>query len=148
MEEEVKKSRRKQWSLKCVAWEIDPPSWLIIVITIFTRDVRTSVCPHFSKYRKTNQISSENSDPYWWDCGSGKGGHWWHLSCLKCSCFLLKLHITLILLDPQTFGEMAWRWLAQIPNSFCSAIFAIFSEDYIAEEKCYLKEAKWPMKNL
>ena len=30
---------------------------------------------------KTKQISSENSDRYWRDCGSVHVDHWWHTSC-------------------------------------------------------------------
>ena len=44
--------------------------------------VRTNVRPHFSKSSKTKQISGENSDRSWGDCGSGRVDHWWHLSCL------------------------------------------------------------------
>ena len=50
------------------------------VITNFTRGVCLS---HFSKSRKTKQISRENSDRYWRDCGSGRGDHLWHQSCVN-----------------------------------------------------------------
>ena len=33
-----------------------------------------------SKSRKIKQFSSENSNRYWRDCGSGRVDHWWHLS--------------------------------------------------------------------
>ena len=75
----------------------EPPSWEIllihladpqsrpVVITIFARVVYTSVRPpvrlHFSKSRKTKQTSSENSDCYLCECGSGRVDHWWH-TCL------------------------------------------------------------------
>ena len=36
---------------------------------------------YFSKYRKTKQLSSENSDRFWRDRGSGRVDHWWH-TCL------------------------------------------------------------------
>ena len=52
-----------------------------VVIIIFAKiSVRPSVRPHFSKYLKTNQKPLENYDHYWWDCGSGRGDHWWHMS--------------------------------------------------------------------
>ena len=49
-----------------------------VVITIFTCVVCTFV---LSKSHKTKQISRENSDRYWRDCGSGRVDHWWH-SCI------------------------------------------------------------------
>ena len=44
----------------------------------FAYAVRSYVRPHFTKQNKTNF----NNVRYWWDCGSGRVDHWWHLSCL------------------------------------------------------------------
>ena len=49
----------------------------------FRTDFRPYVRPNFSKYRITKQTSPENNDHYWWDCVSGRGDHWWHMSCLS-----------------------------------------------------------------
>ena len=53
--------------------EADPQS-RPIGITIFAHG---SERPHFSRSRKTKQLSSENSDRYWRYCGSGRVDHWW-----------------------------------------------------------------------
>ena len=53
--------------------------------------VRTSV-PTF----QTKQTSGENNYHYWWDCGSGREDHWWHMSCLLCcSCETWRRHYQL-----------------------------------------------------
>ena len=46
--------------------------------------VHPSVRSHFSKYRKTKQLSSENSDRYWRDCGSGRVDHWRYTFLVIC----------------------------------------------------------------
>ena len=60
---------------------IDPQTRPVVIIILAQISVRSSVRPHFSKYRKPKQTSRENNDRYWWDCGSGRGDHWWHMSC-------------------------------------------------------------------
>ena len=52
--------------------EADPQLWMV-VITIFACGVRPSV-PTF-KISQNKKLSSENSDCYWWDCGSGRVDH-------------------------------------------------------------------------
>ena len=49
------------------------------MITIFARVVCPSVLT--SKSLKTKQLSRENSDRYWQDCGAGRVDHWWD-TCL------------------------------------------------------------------
>ena len=58
--------------------------------------VRLSDHPHFSKYRKINQISSENSDRYRRDYGSDQRDHWWHTS-LKLVTGRLTLSLQIVL---------------------------------------------------
>ena len=59
---------------------------------VFLFSHTSSVCTyvHFSKSRKTKQISSENCDRYCHDCGFGRGDHWWHLSYCTVRVFLLQ----------------------------------------------------------
>ena len=59
-----------------------------VVITISARVFCPSVRPLFSKSRKIKQHSSENSDRYWRDCGSGRVDHGWHTCLVKVKVFL------------------------------------------------------------
>ena len=54
----------KYWSTRP-----DPQSRPVVIIVI------RRPSPLF----KTKQVSSENNVRYWWDCGSGRVDHWWHL---------------------------------------------------------------------
>ena len=50
----------------------------MVIIFIHVIVVHLSVRPHFSK---SSYMSSENNDLFLWDCGNGRGDHWWHLPC-------------------------------------------------------------------
>ena len=58
--------------------------WSLFSYMSSVRPYFTYASIHFSKLCKTNQFSSENSDRYWRDCGSGREDHWWHLSSFLC----------------------------------------------------------------
>ena len=104
-----RKERATNFNFLLLIHSADPQS-RPVVITIFARgvctSVRLSVQPHFSKSSKTKQLSSENSDRYWMDCGCGRGDHWWHLSCRSLP---LRRKILRSISDH-------WRWLSHHLN--------------------------------
>ena len=91
-------------------WSIRP-----VVITIFTHVVHPSVQLHFSKSRNTKQVSSENSARYWRDCESGRGDHWWHMSCF------FFFHSLAILLRKKTTSPTIKpaHWATKIKTTRC-----------------------------
>ena len=87
------KTKRNKTGLhcrSCIGWSrislttpclVDPrgrPTVTAGRITIFPYVVCTSPYFKISLYKK---LSSENSDRYWLDCGSGRVDYWWH-TCL------------------------------------------------------------------
>ena len=60
---------------------VDPHFRPVVSIIFSHVSVRPSVRTQFSKYRKTKETWRENNDHFWWDRGSGRGDHWWHMSC-------------------------------------------------------------------
>ena len=62
-----------------ITWSTRPSQ--SVVITIFTHIVRLSV-PNVQSLFKIKHTSSENNDRYFRECGSNRGDHWWHTSCL------------------------------------------------------------------
>ena len=53
----------------------------IVIITFAQISVRPSI-PTYKISQIYHKTSRKNNDHYWWDCGSGWGDHWWHMSCL------------------------------------------------------------------
>ena len=66
-------------------------------------------CP--SKISQNNTTSSENSDRYGWECGSGRGDRWWRLSCIT-------LFATKLLLLNYKSNQLSWLQPASfVPES-------------------------------
>ena len=115
-----KEEPEKEILCKYLIHEVDPQS-RPVVITISARVVCPYVrsCPHFSKSRKTKQLSSDNSGRYWRDCVSGQVDHWRH-TCLVFGCF--KFHIQQI--------EIAWTFFCETSCCTCNLSFFFAWENY------------------
>ena len=62
--------------------EADPQTRPVVIIIFALVSVRLSVrTSPFFKILQNKQTSSEYNDHYWWQCESGRGDHWWHMSC-------------------------------------------------------------------
>ena len=88
------------------------------VITIFARVVCTSVLPSVPlfKFSPNKQLSSENSDRYWRDCGPGRVDHWWkHMFCSYCFQVVLYRGVFLIQAWPQWNDPCKWEWIHSAP---------------------------------
>ena len=72
----------------------------------------THVCtsPIFKKLRKITQIFSESSDHHLWDCGSGRGDHWWHLCCPKIMLLQSSIPEWKTLINVDTLPRKLWMF--------------------------------------
>ena len=64
----------------CLLIHVADSQSLPVVIIIFAHvSVRPSIRPSVRPVQNKQNLS-ENSDPYWKDCGSGRVDYWWHAS--------------------------------------------------------------------